>query len=317
MVAHEVRAPGLARQGLSPASVESRARRVMAMHCRVFGPTTADDRSTLLVLHGFTGSGESWSEIATVLGGAAVEPDLRLRVLAPDLPGHGRSPDPASSSSFESMADDLATLLDREGVQRPNLLGYSMGGRLALAFALRHPQRVRSLVLESTTAGLENAGERVIRQRADDALAARLENIGVDAFLGEWLAQPLFSTLAAIEPERRMADLAQRRIGRAAGLAASLRCFSVGREPALWGKLHGLRVPTLILSGALDQKYVVLGERLAMTLPDASHQTVAGIGHSMHLEDPDAFIKRLSAFLCQVRRREMDTAVAHTQERVS
>jgi 2-succinyl-6-hydroxy-2,4-cyclohexadiene-1-carboxylate synthase len=213
------------------------------------------------------------------MAGAGHEP------LALDAPGHG-----AAAELDLDLVEGGAWLAATGG--RATYVGYSMGGRLCLHAALAAPDTVRGLVLVSATGGIDDAGERDTRQRADEALADRIEAIGVDAFLDEWLAQPLFAGLDVAAQGR-----ADRLRNTAAGLASSLRRAGTGTQLPLWDRLVGLHVPTLVVAGALDTKFVALGERLAATIPDAELAVVPGAGHTVHLERPDDFLAVLLPWL--------------------
>lgn len=141
----------------------------------------------LLLLHGFTGSADTWRPLHPFW--------RRFRLIAADLLGHGRTEAPKDARRYriERAADDLAALLDKLGVEKANVVGYSMGGRLALTFAMLHPHRVRRLVLESSSPGLQTDAERRARREADEALAQRIEQEGVRAFVDHWERLPLFS----------------------------------------------------------------------------------------------------------------------------
>src|SRR3712207_3347755 len=135
----------------------------------------------LILLHGFTGSSASWAHVIDDL-------TKGHRVIAIDLIGHGRSAAPRDPSRYavESALDDLAEVVRQLGLERAHWLGYSMGGRLALGLALRHPSLVSSLTLESATAGIPHDDERDQRSVADENLARRIEDLGVEAFVKEW-----------------------------------------------------------------------------------------------------------------------------------
>lgn len=229
-------------------------------------------------MHGFTQTARSWD-------GLVPELSRDFDVVAIDAPGHGRA-----SDVHADLLDGAARLAAAGG--RATYVGYSMGARLCLHAALDFPAAVRGLVLISATGGMDDAGEREARRAADEALADRIESIGVPAFLDEWLAQPLFATLPAAANGR-----AERLHNTAAGLASSLRLAGTGTQAPLWDRLAGLRVPTLVIAGALDTKFVVLGERLAATIPGADLAIVDGAGHTVHLERPDAFLALLLPWL--------------------
>jgi 2-succinyl-6-hydroxy-2,4-cyclohexadiene-1-carboxylate synthase len=213
------------------------------------------------------------------MAGAGHEP------LALDAPGHG-----AAADAHLDLVEGGAWLAAAGG--RATYVGYSMGGRLCLHAALARPDAVRALVLISATAGLDDPRERDERQRSDDALADRIERIGVASFLDEWLAQPLFAGL-----DERAAGRADRLENTVAGLASSLRLAGTGAQRPLWDELRTIGVPTLVIAGALDQKFVTLAERLASTIPDADLAIVEGAGHTVHLEQPDRFLDVLLPWL--------------------
>ena len=188
-----------------------------------------------LALHGFTQRGSMWDEVAALAGG---------EWSTPDLPGHGGRP----ACSWEEAVALVGGLL--EGVAPPRcLVGYSMGGRLALAVALDHPSLVDRLVVVSAAAGIEEGADRQRRRAEDLALADRLEAMGVGAFVDEWLSRPLFAGLAARPPEWRAADREARAGNDAAGLAAALRLLGQGAQPYLGDRLGELRMPVLLVAG--------------------------------------------------------------------
>ncbi len=233
-----------------------------------------------MLVHGFTQTGRSWEPVAAGLA-------AQHEVVLVDAPGHGRS------AAVRTGLWDGAALLGEVG-GRAAYVGYSMGARLALHLALADPQRVERLVLLGATAGIDDAAERAARRCADEALAARIEADGVDAFLRAWLAQPLFSGLA---PE--VAGLEARLANTAEGLASSLRLAGTGTvDPPLWDRLGELAMPVLVLAGEHDPKFAALGQRLADgTGTNASFVTVPGTGHAAHLERPDAFLNLVEPFL--------------------
>ena len=246
----------------------------------------------LVLLHGFTGSGALWSEHAAVLG-------ARFRVIAPDLLGHGGSDapsDPARYAMPRALAD-LAALLDALDVARAAVLGYSFGGRVALAFAVEHPERVVALVLEGASPGIADPDERAARRAADEALAARLERDGLAAFVDAWMAQPLFATQAALPDEVRAAARAARLRNDPIGLAACLRGLGTGSQPSYWHRLHELPMPTLLLAGERDTKFQALARAMHESIPDATLRVVPGAGHTTHLENPAAFRRLARGFL--------------------
>jgi 2-succinyl-6-hydroxy-2,4-cyclohexadiene-1-carboxylate synthase len=172
-------------------------------------------------------------------------------------------------------------------------IGYSMGGRYCLHVALSHPEQVRRLVLVSATGGIDDEHERARRRQGDEALANRVEEIGVEAFLQQWLSQPLFATLPP-----HAAGIEARLDSTASGLASSLRLAGTGTQDPLWDRLGTLAMPVLIVAGELDHKYVQLGRRLVEAIGDnAELAVIDGAGHACHLEQPDRFLALVAPFL--------------------
>lgn len=212
-------------------------------------------------------------------------------MLTPDQRGHGAAGDERPILLPAMAADAMATV---DGGGELALGGYSMGGRAALLAAIASPGRVSHLALISTTAGIEDDAERAARVAADDALATRIEAIGIDAFADEWGRSPLFSAQSA---EVAAAARADRLHNGAAGLAASLRGAGTGRMGPLWAALGALTMPVLVLTGERDEKFTAIGARLAAALPDAEHVVVPGAGHQLPLEAPDAVAAELTRLL--------------------
>jgi 2-succinyl-6-hydroxy-2,4-cyclohexadiene-1-carboxylate synthase len=248
----------------------------------------------LVLLHGFTGSTRSWDGVIDRLR------QIR-RVAAVDLPGHGRSEAPADATWYraEQTVAAVLALWDRLGIDRCDLLGYSMGGRAALHLALAAPMRIRSLILESGSPGIADPSERTARIAADESLAARIEREGMNWFAAHWESLPLFASQASL-PESTRATVRERRLANDPnGLANSLRGFGAGVPEPLWGRLGELP-RTLLLTGELDEKYVHIARAMAARMPDAAIVTVPGAGHCVHLEQPEAFLEAVEDFLVPV-----------------
>ncbi len=227
----------------------------------------------LVLLHGFTQTGRSWAPVIEALRG-------RYRCFAPDLPGHGdatfRRP-----CTFDAVAAYLAAL----HMDRFVLCGYSMGGRLALDFAVRHPDRVEALVLIGASPGIADDGERAQRRAADLALADRIETIGLEAFADEWGALELFATqprgVAEAAREDRLRNTPE-------GLAAALRGMGTGAMTPRWDRLP----PATLVVGEFDAKFRAIATEMDPATPPT---IVEGAGHAAHLEQPHA-VARVLAF---------------------
>ncbi len=217
-------------------------------------------------LHGFTQTKDSAPLFRSILAGTN-------ELLTVDLPGHGENS--AIAASLPATAALLADVLPTE----PFVLGgYSFGGRVALHFALRFPERVRALVLVSATRGIEEATERHARRERDELLAQRIETIGTDAFLKEWLAQPLFAdlTIDAGDVAARSRD--------PYGLATSLRLAGTGTQDWLGQRLATLTTPVLCVAGRLDKKFSLEASSIASTVTNGMAAIIDGAGHATHLE---------------------------------
>ena len=183
------------------------------------------------------------------------------------------------------------------GFERFHILGYSMGGRLALALALALPLRLRALVLESASPGLADCNERAARRRQDESLARRIERKGMSDFVTYWEQLPLFASQKRLSAESRSSLREQRMANRVCGLAGSLRGSGTGSQPSYWSQLPQLRIPTLLLTGALDTKYCAVAARMAAVNPDFLAQQIVGAGHCVHLEKPQQFQRAVLDFL--------------------
>lgn len=250
----------------------------------------------LVLLHGFTGTGEFWLPVAERLP--------RWRCVMPDLPGHGgtAAPSPPEAWRLDRAADELVALLDRLGIERVAVAGYSMGGRLALSVALRHPGRVAALVLVGASPGLADPAERAARAKADAALADSIEQGGIEAFSRAWEANPLFATQAAMDPALREAMRAQRLSQDPARLAGALRAFGTGEQPPVHEALAGLAMPVLAMAGALDAKFAAIATGMAARIPGAALAIVPGAGHAVPLERAEDCAAEIDTFL----RRSID-----------
>jgi 2-succinyl-6-hydroxy-2,4-cyclohexadiene-1-carboxylate synthase len=182
------------------------------------------------------------------------------------------------------------------------VLGYSMGGRAALALAIAAPERVGALILESTSPGLRDPEVRLARASQDALLAEAIERDGIQAFVDEWERLPLFESQAALPAPARAALRAQRLRNSPVGLANSLRGFGQGVMMPLHDFLPQIHVPTLIVTGALDARYCQLGREMAERIPGSLLEIVAGAGHTVHLEQPARFQRLVLDFLAGVHR---------------
>jgi len=227
-------------------------------------------------LHGFTQTARSWGPLLDA-------PPLRRtsgRRLRLDLPGHGSSA--LASGDLWSVGRDVVDTATAHGIQTAVLVGYSLGGRTALHAVLEQPEMWRGVVLIGASPGIADMAARRTRRADDDRLADHLLDIGVAAFVDEWLAQPLFARLRPTDD-----DIAARLRNTAEGLASSLRHCGTGTQDDLRWRLGELTMPALILAGEHDTKFVAAGRDLADNWGgEAEFVAIEHAGHAAHLERP-------------------------------
>jgi 2-succinyl-6-hydroxy-2,4-cyclohexadiene-1-carboxylate synthase len=246
----------------------------------------------LVLLHGFTGSGRSWDQAVALLSYPG-------RVLAPDLPGHGHSrfDQGVPACTVEGFAAALDDALDVLGISRYVLAGYSMGGRVALHYAVTRPLRLSRLVLESASAGIAASDERESRVRADEELATYVLAEGMERFVDRWERTPVLAGLTRL-PAVERARLRGLRLANAPdGLAASLRGMGTGSQPYLGTRLAEVAIPTLVVAGADDAKFSAIATTLAAGIPKATLAILPNVGHTPHLEAPAQWAEVLGAFI--------------------
>lgn len=249
-----------------------------------------ENHPKLFFLHGFMGSWDDFKAIFEILGD-------RFCCLAIDLPGHGQTQvlDPGLRDGINEIAESLMAFLKHLHFAHSHLIGYSMGGRLALYLACRFPKQFRSLFLESASPGLATAPERCQRQQKDEQLAIQLETSSWPAFLSQWYKQPIFVPLHhhpnfALLLERRSHNCPQE-------LARVLRRLGTGSQPSLWEELSHIQIPIHLIVGALDAKFMGINQKMRPHCQNATLSVVPGCGHTVHFEQPQVFAELLKAHL--------------------
>ncbi len=246
--------------------------------------------SPVTLLHGFTQSGRSWHEIVSLMPAG-------WKWVLPDLRGHGATRvQPGAPYTMEACTEDLVRLWDSLGIARTHLVGYSMGGRLALHVAAARPERILSLLTIGAHAGLDEEA-REGRRRGDEALAQRIENDGLEAFVNYWSSLPLFEGLERRGPSFLAQVRAARMDNHVAGLAESLRGMGAGAMRPVWNELGRVKVPATFVAGQLDHGYAASARRLAASVHEGRVVIVQRAGHTVHQERPEAFSRLLLAHL--------------------
>ncbi len=226
---------------------------------------------TVVLLHGFTHTGASWDPVVSALG-------ERYRALAIDIRGHG-SASGREPVALEGVLEDLAAVAP----DRFTLVGYSMGGRIALHAALALPERIERLVLIGASPGIADPAEREARLRDDERLAGEIESMSIEAFAHRWAQTPV---LAGQPPEVLAAAHGDRLRNRPAGLAAALRGLGNAALPSLWERLGEIWIRVALVVGERDEKFRAIADQMAARLPAAEVIVAPGAGHAVHLEAP-------------------------------
>ena len=238
---------------------------------------------TIVMLHGFTGSVATWEKVAKLLA--------NFRIVAIDLMGHGLTEAPQNVTAYSMQEQNL--LLDEVFQQlklsKFTLLGYSLGGRVALSYAVAFPQRISHLILESASPGLKTAEERAVRQASDEELANKIEQNGIESFVSKWENIPLFATQKRLPLDVQKAVRKERLSQTEIGLANSLRGMGTGAQKSLWADLEELTIPVTLITGQLDEKFCKIAEEMQALLPNAQIFHVDNVGHAIHVENPEQF----------------------------
>jgi 2-succinyl-6-hydroxy-2,4-cyclohexadiene-1-carboxylate synthase len=235
------------------------------------------------------GASADWAATAEALAG-------RYRTVAVDLPGHGHSTGRADADytvegAVAAVIQTLQAVVD-DGPAA--LIGYSMGGRVALCAALTGRLDLQALVLESTSPGIADEAGRAARRRTDAERARRIRD-DLEGFLTDWYRQPLFVSLARHDLVDEM--VARRAQNDPDELARAVEGLSPGRQPSVWERLPDLQIPTLALTGGLDPKYPDLIRQIGAQAPCVETTIVEGAGHNVHAERPAVFHRRVRRFL--------------------
>ena len=226
----------------------------------------------VLLLHGFTHTGASWDPVIAALG-------ERYRSLAPDLRGHGARSE-LEPVTLDAVIGDIAAL----SAPRFALVGYSMGGRIALHTALALRERVDRLVLIGASPGIRDPRARAERRRDDERLAAEIESEEIDEFARRWAATPV---LAGQPPSVATAAYEDRLRSTPTGLARALRGLGTGALPSLWDRLGELVTPVALVVGERDERFTAIAAEMVDALPTAELLVVSDAGHAVHLEAPE------------------------------
>jgi 2-succinyl-6-hydroxy-2,4-cyclohexadiene-1-carboxylate synthase len=258
------------------------------LNYEIWGDASA---SPIVFLHGFMGNARDWMDVIERL-------DNTYCCIAIDLPGHGKSLKLSNVSAYTlpGAAHCVVYTMQQAQAIPAAVVGYSMGGRLALYLARHFKEVCSRLVVESATAGIRKETQRQARQQSDEEKARDLERGRFEEFLRTWYGQPVFASLAE-NPQELEKVLHRRRSNEPSELAKALRGMSVGAQAPLWSDLPGLAMPVLLMAGERDEKYIDIVKAVASLLPSAAVEIVPGAGHNVHVENGSAMAERIRQFL--------------------
>ena len=252
----------------------------------------------IIFLHGFLGSGGDWLPLARTLC------DDYCCVMV-DLPGHGKASfreTPPSDGFFEQTVDALAELLRQSAFPPSYLVGYSMGGRIALALMLRHPELFTKAVIVSASPGLRTEKEQIDRQEHDEKIARKIER-NFDGFIEAWYEQPLFSTLKHHPVFKEVES--QRKINDPRNLALALRVLGTGRQRSQWEAMKHNNVPVRFFVGEKDERYVEIGRQMVKLSRGSDLEIFPLCGHTLQIENKELFLDRLRLFFNQQEEKHL------------
>jgi 2-succinyl-6-hydroxy-2,4-cyclohexadiene-1-carboxylate synthase len=251
------------------------------------------DGFPLVMLHGFTGRGSNWLPFCSALSGNS-------KLILPDIIGHGSteaSLDKGENYSLTSVAEHIVDIMDEFGFEKFDVLGYSMGGRVAIAISILFPERIRKLVIESASPGLKSYLECSDRHLSDAKLAGSIIENGIEVFVDYWENIPLFESQKSLPSEIRSTIRKQRLSNDPRQLANALYGMSPALQPSFWKYLDRIQADVLMIVGELDHKYCQIAEDMQKGIKNGQIYKVEQCGHAIHVEQPEKFGTIVSEFL--------------------
>lgn len=241
---------------------------------------------TLVLLHGFLGNKDDWQILTVLL-------QSQFHCLCIDLPGHGDSADIGLPiPGFESCAKHILRYLAHHSIQQFHLIGYSLGGRVALHIAQQAPQKLLSLQLESCHPGLLFAADVKMRLSNDRLWAEKLASLPIKTFLELWYQQGVFQDLTN---KQRIKLIQQRSNNNSQALTNCYQATSLALQDNLWAiphLLHQYQVHCQFYVGVNDKKFTELANKWQKT-SGISVIVIADAGHNVHLANPKALADNL------------------------
>ena len=243
----------------------------------------------IIFLHGFMGCADDWLKVMKHL-----QPEYYC--IAIDLPGHGATKVTGGEDKYkmEETAAGLKEFFSKKKLEKVTLCGYSMGGRLALYFAMKYPEMIDKLILESATPGIIDDKERAERLRSDELLSEKIINSDYAEFIENWYSMSLYGN---IKEHPEYGKLIKRRLkNNKQEIACSLRVMSTGRMQPQWDNLAKANLPILLIAGEQDSKYIEINNKIASINQKSELRIISGTGHNSHFEKPEIFVNYIKEF---------------------
>lgn len=243
----------------------------------------------IVCLHGFAEDLSTWGSITL---------DKYQMVLI-DLPGHGQSDKPEMMEQYRLpiVIDHLHALIRYLDLQAYTLMGYSMGGRIALSYTLAYPNEVDRLILESSSYGECGILSRYKRRRNDAELARKIQENGIEWFERFWAEQSIFQTQSTLPPQIRQKIKERRLQNETHALANTLLANGQGTFPCLKRRMDHIKVPILYICGEKDHKYRKIGSAMQCRNKNTVTSIITSAGHNTHIERPELFTEAVTRFL--------------------
>ncbi|WP_163526705.1 2-succinyl-6-hydroxy-2,4-cyclohexadiene-1-carboxylate synthase [Halobacillus ihumii] len=245
----------------------------------------------VLMLHGFTGSSRTFAKVRELLPGS-------IRSICIDMPGHGYT-GVVGTLTVEQFAADVVEILEHLQLSAVDVLGYSMGGRAALSFAMLYPEWTNKLILESASPGLADPDEQMARRTKDQGIIDKITNEGLQKFVHYWENIPLFESQKQLSAEDISLLKEERLRQNPHGLIQSLQGMGTGQQPSWWEKLSDLPAEVLLVAGEWDDKFISINKEMDHRLSESTLVIVENSGHTVHLEKPKFFAKTVEDFVIQ------------------
>ncbi|CAM4132675.1 2-succinyl-6-hydroxy-2,4-cyclohexadiene-1-carboxylate synthase [Staphylococcus schweitzeri] len=256
-----------------------------------FYKAKVDTSQILILLHGFLSDSRTYHDHIDTFTNIC-------HVVTIDLPGHGEDKSPTDVDwNFDYITSSLDQILEQYKNKSISMLGYSMGGRIALYYALHGRIKIAKLILESTSPGIKLEADQIERRLIDEARAKVLEIAGIEVFVNDWEKLPLFQTQYQLSEEKQHQIREQRLSQSPIKMAKALRDYGTGQMPNLWSQIAGLKMPVLILAGEYDEKFVQIAEKMTNLISNSKCKLFSAVGHTIHVEDNVEFDTMILGFL--------------------